>query len=162
MGELAERLDGIRVRANAPGMDIRAELHNRTEFTLSFGESVYEFVDERALERALASMARLLYAGWQRQYREAIEETGLIIDPEDRHDFDFQEECRAVESYGESADGCVALSAVGMDEFSARIKSGTLRKLSENEFAARVSEAASLLVADYQAKTTELKIRYYG
>ncbi|MHA6802149.1 hypothetical protein [Salinifilum ghardaiensis] len=162
MGELAERLDNIRVRANAPGMDVQAELHNRAEFTLSFGESVYEFADERALERALASMARLLYAGWQRQYREAVEAAGLDIDPQDQHDFNFQEECRAVESHGESSDGRFALSAVGMDEFSARIQRGTVRELGEGEFAARVTEAANLLVADYQAKTTELKMRYYG
>ncbi|WP_232376532.1 hypothetical protein [Amycolatopsis aidingensis] len=95
MGELAERLDNIRVRVSAPGTDIEAELRNRTEFTLSFGESVYEFIDERALERALASLARLLYAGWQRQYREAISDTALNIDPEDQHDLDFRDESRA-------------------------------------------------------------------
>ncbi|MBA8826322.1 hypothetical protein FHX42_003698 [Saccharopolyspora lacisalsi] len=162
MGELAERLDGIRVRVNAPGADIKAELNNRTDFTLSFGESVYEFIDERALERALASLARLLYAGWQRQYREAISDTGLDIDPNDQHDFNFQEECRAVESYGESGDGRVALSVVGMDEFTAQIKRGTQRELRESEFAARATEAAALLVEDYQVKTSELKVRYYG
>ncbi|WP_019856204.1 hypothetical protein [Actinopolyspora mortivallis] len=162
MGELADRLDSIRVRASAPGMDVHAELGNRTEFTLTFGESVYEFVDERALERALASLARLLYAGWQRQYREAIEGRGLDVEPQDTHDFAFQEECRAVESYGESSDGRFALSAVGMDEFSARIKRGSLRELCEDEFSARVVEAASRLVRDYQAKTTDLKLRYYG
>ncbi|WP_258175231.1 hypothetical protein [Actinopolyspora mortivallis] len=110
----------------------------------------------------LASLARLLYAGWQRQYREAIEGRGLDVEPHDQHDFDFQAECRAVESYGESSDGRFALSAVGMDEFTARIKRGSLRELREDEFAARVSEAATLLVRDYQAKTTELKLRYYG
>lgn len=162
MGELAERLDNIRVRANAPGMDIEAELRNRSEFTLSFGASVYEFIDEDALERALASLARLLYVGWQRQYREAIAETALDIEPDDGHDFRFQEESRVIESCGESGDGRVALSAVGMDEFTARIKRGTVRELSEGEFAARTAEAATLLVEDYQAKMAELKVRYYG
>ncbi|ASU80609.1 hypothetical protein CDG81_22670 [Actinopolyspora erythraea] len=162
MGELAERLDNIRVRASAPGMDVHAELRDRTEFSLSFGESVYEFADERALERALASVARLLYAGWQRQYQDAISWTNLDTEPRDQHDFDFQAACRAVESYGESSDGRFALSAVGMDEFTARIKRGSLRELREEEFAARVVEAATVLVRDYQAKTTELKWRYYG
>lgn len=162
MAELAERLDNIRVRTSAPGMDIEVELRNRSEFTLSFGESVYEFIDESALERALASLARLLYAGWQRQYREAIAETALDIEPDDSHDFRFQEESRGVESWGESGDGRVALSAIGMDEFTARIKRGAVRELSESEFAMRASEAATLLVEDYQAKMTELKVRYYG
>ncbi len=162
MGELAERLDRIRVRVSAPATDIEAELRNRTEITLSFGESVYEFIDERALERALASLARLLYAGWQRQYREAISGTGLDIDPNDQHDFNFQEESRAVESYGESSDGRVALSAVGMDEFTARIKPGTMRQLRETEFAARATESATRLLDDYQTTMDELKVRYYG
>lgn len=162
MGELADRLDRIRVRVRAPGTDIEAELRNRNEFALSFGEGVYEFIDERALERALASLARLLYAGWQRQYREAISDTRLNIDPEDQHDFNFQEESRAVESHGESGDGRVALSAVGMDEFTARIKPGTLRELREGEFTALVTEAAARLLENYQATMNELKVRFYG
>lgn len=162
MGELADRLDNIRVRANPPGMDVEAELRNRNEFTLSFGESVYEFIDHSALERGLASVARLLYAGWVRQYQEAIAETNLDTDPKDQHDLNFREETRAIESCGESSDGRVAFSAVGMDDFTARIKQGTLRELDDREFAARASEAATLLVEDYMAQTTVLKMRYYG
>lgn len=75
MGRLADRLDGIRVRVRAPGADIEAELRNRTDITITFGESVYEFADERGLERSLAALARLVYAGWLRQYRAAIDES---------------------------------------------------------------------------------------
>jgi hypothetical protein len=57
MGRLAGRLDAIRVRVRAPGVDIGAELRDRTDITITFGESVYDFADERGLERALAALA---------------------------------------------------------------------------------------------------------
>lgn len=162
MAELAQRLDSIRVRVNAPGADIEAELRNRSEFILTFGEGVYEFIDERVLARALENLARLLYAGWQREYRAAIAETHLNVDPEDQYDFNFQEELQAVESCGESDDSRVTLSAIGMDEFTAQLKGGTVRELTEEEFSDRVGQAATLLLEDYQAQATELKMRYYG
>lgn len=162
MGELAEKLDNIRVRTRAPGIDLEAELRNRNEITIEFGESVYEFLDERGLERALGGLAKLLWAGWQRQYREAINETNLNIDPKDQHDINFREEVNALEASGESADGAVYLETVGMVEFVAEIERGTLRELDEDEFAARVREAAPLMIADFQAKLTEVKLRYYG
>lgn len=162
MGELAERLDNIRVRSRAPGVGIEGELRNRSEITLEFEESVYDFIDERALERALGDLARLLYAGWQRQYREAINETDLDIDPNDRHDFNFRDEANTIEASGEPEDGRFVLSTVGMQEFTAKVKRGTVRELREREFVSLVSEAASLLIYNYQAKIDELKVRYYG
>lgn len=162
MGELAERLDRIRVRANAPGVDLEAELRERSQVTLTFGESVYEFIDERFLERALAGLARRLYTGWVRQYREAISTTNLNVEPNDQHDFAFEEEVRAVEASAESGDGRIAISTVGMQDFSATIRRGTVRELSEREFVARVAEVTPRLIQHFQAKVAELKVRYYG
>ncbi|TCP50841.1 hypothetical protein EV191_107105 [Tamaricihabitans halophyticus] len=162
MGQLAERLNGIRVHAAAPGIDLEGELRNRTEITLSFGESVYEFVNEAALERALASLARLLYTGWLRQYREAISTTNLNIYPNDQHDFNFRDEADAVEASGESSDRRITLSTVGMRSFSAEIQRGTVRELSERGFIANIAEAAPRLIEDYRAKVTDIKRRYYG
>jgi hypothetical protein len=160
MGRLAERLDNIRVQVRAPGAEIQAELSSRNIITLSFGESVYAFISERYLEHALASLARLLFAGWVREHRAAIADTGLNIDPKDQHDLRFRDERQEIRSSGESSDGRVRLSAVGMDDFTVRIKRGTVRELREREFVARVGEAASALLADYRAQVRELKKRY--
>lgn len=161
MGELADRLDNIRVRVSAPGADIAAELRNRGEFGLYFGESVYEFIDERFLEHSLASMARLLYAGWQREYMDAISDTNLNVLPEDQHDFNFRDEVRAIEASGQSSDGRITISAVGMDDFTVQIKSGTVRELGEAEFATGASEAASLLLQRHEEQATQLQMQYY-
>ncbi|MGK3199778.1 hypothetical protein [Amycolatopsis sp. MEPSY49] len=140
MADLAERLDGIRVHVRAPGTEIEAELRQRTGITLSFGESVYDFIDESALERALAATARLLWVGWQWQYRAAIEGTNLNIDADDLRDSNFFADRAKVEAVGASNDERITTTAVGMETFSVHIAPGTVRELPEDEFAASASE----------------------
>ena len=161
MADLAERLDGIRVRVRAPGADIEAELRQRTTITLWFGESVYEFVSEPALEQALAGLARLLWAGWQRHYRAAIDETDLNIEIDDLRDSNFFSERAQVAAVGASVDERIRVSAVGMENFSVRIEPGTVRDITEDEFTAGAAEAATRVIEDFQAKVDELKKRYY-
>lgn len=162
MGQLADRLDGIRVRARAPGSEIEATLRDRTRVTMSFGESEYDFISEPALERALGSLARLLWAGWQRQYRAAIDETGLTIDADDQHDLNFLAERKEIEAVGESSDERIGISAVGMENFSVRILPGTVHEIAEDEFIASATEAASTLIHDFLSQAAALKKRYYG
>ena len=162
MGQLAERLDSIHVRVRAPGTEIEAELRNGTDITISFGEGVYEFLNESGLERHLASLARLLYAAWLRQYRAAIDDSALDIAPHDDRDHEFLRERSQLESAGASGDGRITFSAVGMRDISVRIVPGTVWQLTEDQFAARTKEAVALLVQDYRAKVRQLKIRYYA
>lgn len=161
MVDLAERLDGIRVRVRAPGTEIDAELRNRTGITVSFGESVYDFIDESALERALAGLARLLWAGWQRQYRAAIDETNLNIEVDDLRDSNFFADRAKVEAIGKSNDARITITATGMENFTVHIKPGTVREISEDQFAENASEAAAKLIQDFQVKVDDLKKRYY-
>jgi hypothetical protein len=154
-------LDGIRVRVRAPGADVEAELRQRTGITLSFGESVYDFINESALERVLASLARLLWAGWQRQYRAAIEETDLNIDADDLRDSNFFADRAKVEAFGASSDKRITITAVGMENFSVQIAPGTVREVPEDRFAANAADAATKVIQDFQAKVDELKKRYY-
>ena len=161
MADLAERLDGIRVQVRAPGTEIEAELRRRTGITLSFGESVYDFIDESALERALVGIARLLWTGWQRQYRAAIDETNLNIEVDDLRDSNFFADRAKVEAIGKSNDARITITAIGMESFTVHIKPGTVREISEDQFAANASESATKLIQDFQAKVDELKKRYY-
>jgi hypothetical protein len=159
---LADRLDNIRVQVRAPGGGIEAELRDRTNISLSFEESVYEFISETALENSLSSIARLLWTGWQRQYRAAIDETGLNIDADDQHDLNFFAERDGIQATGRSSDERVTISAVGMENFSVQIKPGTVREISEDQFTADAMEAATKLIREFQEKVDELKERYFG
>lgn len=160
MGRLADRLDAIRVRA--PGTDIEAELRDRTDIAIIFGESVYDFADERGLERSLAALARLVHAGWLRQYRAAIDESALDIAPQDERDHEFLDERSKIEAAGKSGDGRISFTCVGMQEIEVEIVPGSVRELTEDEFASRAQEAVAILIQDYLAKVRALKTRFYG
>lgn len=140
MSSLAERLAGIRVRARVSGTEIEAELRHRDQVTVSFGPSVYEWLDEPTLERFLASIARLVAAGWAREYRAALSETLLEPGEPGREFVAARDELVAT---GASADGRVTISSVGLHVFTVRITPGTLRALSSRDFAERTREAVS-------------------
>lgn len=161
MGYLADQFDRIRVRVRAPGAEIEAELRNYTEISLSFDESVYEFISESALDQELARMARLLHAGWVRQYRAVLDGTAISIDPKDRHDRNFIEERSGIEVSGSSHDERVALSTKGMNEFSAKVERGTVRDLKEKQFTTDVAEAVSDLFEKFRRQASEIHERYY-
>jgi ribosomal protein L29 len=162
MGELADRLDAIAVRAQVPGIEIVAELRDRTDVTISFGEAVYEFISEVRLENYLGSLARLLYAGWLRQYRAAIDDSALDVDPHDQRDHDFLDARAEIESTGASSDGRITFSAVGMQDMSVDIAAGTLRELTEEQFSERAKEAVAVLIQDHLSKVRELKRQFYA
>jgi hypothetical protein len=162
MGQLAERLDAIRVRVRLPGVDIEAELRDRTDVRISFGESVYDFLTENRLEYYLAGLARLLYAAWLRQYWAAINDSSLDVDPHDQQDYEFLDARAAIESGGASTDGRVVITAVGMREIEVRIAPGTVRQLAEDQFSARTAEAVAALIQDHLSRVRELKMRFYG
>jgi hypothetical protein len=162
MESLADRLDSLRLRVQAPGSEIYADLRNRKDVSISFGESVYEWITEPILERQLASMARLLYAQWVRKYRAELSDSFLnAIGPESQNDCDFLTARSEMESNGSSCDGRICISTVGMQNVEVHIVPGTLRELDEYEFAGRVTDAVHALADDYQAKIRELKLRYF-
>lgn len=66
-----------------------------------------------------------------------------------------------MEAIGESNDARIVITATGMESFSVHIKPGTVREISEDQFAANASEAATKLIQDFQVKVDELKKRYY-
>ncbi|MBP2324427.1 hypothetical protein JOF56_004812 [Kibdelosporangium banguiense] len=163
MESLADRLDSIRLRVQAPGSEIYADLRNRKNVSISFGESVYGWMKESTLERLLASTGRLLYVEWVRRYRAELDESFLnAAGAETQNDRDFIAARAAMESSGRSRDGRVTFSVVGMQNLEVHIVWGTIRELDENEFSARVQEAVQDLADNYQANIRDLKLRYFA
>lgn len=162
MESLADRLDNIRIRVQAPGSEIYADLRNRKDVSISFGESVYEWLGESNLERILARMGRLLYVEWVRKYRAELSDSFVnAMGPESQNDRDFLAARAEMESSGRSHDGRVTISAVGLQNVEVHIVRGTLRELKEHEFAARVHEAVQDLADNFQANIRELKLRFF-
>jgi hypothetical protein len=163
---LSDRLDDMRVRASVPGVDLAAELRERTRLRLMFGPGVYQWLTDSDLERHLTSLARLMFAGWARERLRVVQDAfpakiiqGDVLETwEDRA---YDEARRELVARGESADGAVALQARGMREWRVQIAAGTARRLSETEFTARAGEAATAFIRDQINQTRQLKQRIF-
>ncbi|MDQ3577851.1 MAG: hypothetical protein M3443_09680 [Actinomycetota bacterium] len=163
MSSLGERLDNITLRVHVPGTEIRAELRDRKNIGISFGPDVYQWLSERHLEHYLATLARLLYVGWNREYHAALSDSFVGADaPQNPRDREFLDARDELESQGASGDGRITVSAVGMQNVEVRIATGTLRALSEQDFVARVKEAVNAFLEDYLTKIRGLKVRFFA
>jgi hypothetical protein len=165
MGVLADRLDTMYLRVTAPARNIVAELRGRDDVQLSFTPESYRYLNEWELERQLAALGKLLWAAYIREYYAALSEAvGQTIEREGpaigRRDLEFRAARDELVAEGRSADGLVQISTRGMQEWTVRIADGTLRTLTENEFAARVSEAAGQLINDQRTKIDVLQLEY--
>jgi hypothetical protein len=167
MGVLADRLDSMRVRATARGGWITAELHHRTEIRLTFGAGSYRRYSEQLLEQDLTSLARALWAGRMKAYYQAVSEAfEEPVSGERRpvtpRDVEYRNARDDLVARGESADGRIVISVRGMRNWVVRIAPGTLRTLTEDEFAEATGAAGEALVRDQFARIRALKNRIYG
>lgn len=164
MTSLGNRLDAIHLKVRVSGTDIEAELRNRTDVTISFGDGGYQWLAERDLEHHMASLARLLYTAWVRAYRGALSDASrsAMDGPPDQRERDVLAARAQLREHGASSDGRITISATDMRDITVRIVPGTLRALSEAEFVADTREAVAALLADRRAKVRELKLRYFG
>jgi hypothetical protein len=159
----SERIDAIRLDVAVPGTEIRAQLRDRDQVTLSFGRGRYDYMRERDLEHHLATLARLLYTGWIRAYRATISETMLdSFDPESQTDQEYAAARDRLTSRGASGDGRITMTASGMREVTVKVAAGTIDELDENEFSDATREAVAALIADHLAQVEELKDLCYG
>lgn len=166
MGVLSDRLDRMRVQASSPDGMVTGELRNRTQVYLFFTSGNYRDYDEATLEHQLVGLARRLWAGRMKEYYAAVSEAfGETVTKESPlvspRDVAFHEARDELVAEGRSADGRIHIAVRGMRSWTVQIKDGTLRALAEEEFAARVREAASALISDQFAKVRALKLKIY-
>ncbi|ASW55514.1 hypothetical protein [Plantactinospora sp. KBS50] len=75
---------------------------------------------------------------------------------------DYDQQRRDLVAQGRSNCGRIAISVRGMQSWLVRIAPGTVRQLDEEQFAARLREAAGELIRDQFAGIRVLKSRIYG
>ncbi|GID91351.1 hypothetical protein ACFQFC_10855 [Amorphoplanes digitatis] len=167
MGEFADRIDTMLVRASTPDGAIAGELRDRDRLTLTFRQGWYDLCDDHDLERRLAVLANLLWVSRTREYWRAFSDvTGQTVTGEDRpisaRDVDWRAERDELVARGYSADGRISVKAVGMRQWEVHIAPGTVRGLSEHEFAAAAAQAAGELINHQFAQIAALSNKYYG
>ncbi|MFC4107592.1 hypothetical protein ACFOX0_16890 [Micromonospora zhanjiangensis] len=160
-------MDSMRVRAVFPGGHLAGELRGRSDVVVSFTPGSYARFDEREIERQLASVAKLLWTARMKEYYRAVSESvGQEVTQEPpavgRQDQEYYAARDDLVAEGWSTDGRVRIVTQGMLRWSVTVADGTLRTLTEQEFADRVGEAAARLIADQMAKIRVLKDRCYG
>lgn len=167
MSELSDLLDRMRVQASVAGGAITAELHDRDRVEISFAPGYYERATEATLERHLASLARLVWADYARQYYAAVSTAfgqSVTKDPPPigRQDREYTALRQDLIAEGRSGDGRITVMVRGMEVWDVRIAVGTLQELAEAEFVQQLSEAAGALIHHQFAGIRELKNRVYG
>jgi hypothetical protein len=166
VGVLADRLAGMRVHASLPDGGVSGEFSAERGVDISFAWGTYRTLDERELERRLASLARLLRVAQAREYYAAVSEAfGQTVTKElpplTPRDVAYDKARAELVAEGWSADGRVGVTVHGMTAWRFRIADGTLRLLDEREFADRVRQAGAELLRDQAAKIQALKAQIY-
>lgn len=168
MGQVAERLDSMTIRAQSPDGNVTLTLHKRTQVELSFREYSYEEYDESRLGRQLEAAARGLTDAC-RQARRAVvaEANGQEQLPEAVSHWNaqrrrFQAERDELAVAGFSRDGRIEITTVGLHEWYVSIESGALDDLSESAFVAMADSAVADLLDVHHLQMYELKTKIYG
>ncbi|WP_117214158.1 hypothetical protein [Allorhizocola rhizosphaerae] len=166
MGILADGLDNMRVQASTPGGSINAQLHGRSDVYVSFAPGYYRRVDRGDLEAHLASLARLLWVARMREYYALLSDAlGMQVTGESPaispRDVEYERQRDGLRAEGRASDGSVTVSVVGMKTWKVSVSDHALNTLREEEFAARVGEAAGALIHDHRRQIRELKMRIY-
>ena len=167
MGELADRLDDLRVRVIAPNGALSAELRGGEELRLEFQPGYYYQADEREIEPQLTALCRLLWVAQTRAFEKIIADEGgetlTAARAREAPDIEYFQRLEELVARGSSADGRVAVTASrGMQDWTVKIQEGTLRALHEGEFATRAAEAAAAVIRDQFDQVLQLKQQVYN
>jgi hypothetical protein len=167
MGELADRIDRMRVRASTPDGGITAELRDRDQLSLTFREGLYPLLDDAELGRRLAVLANLLWVARTREYwRIYGDVTGDYSTgedpPADARDLAWRDERDELVATGSSAGGHITVRVIGMRRWRVTVGAGTVRALDELQFTRAAGEAAGGLIREQFAGLAALSHRHYG
>ncbi|GLY32497.1 hypothetical protein [Kineosporia sp. NBRC 101731] len=161
MGELAERVNQLKVFVSTPDNGMTAELQGRDQLSVTFQEGLYRRSDEAGLERKIATLANLLWLAHTREYWRIFRDvTGNYLAGSDHSQNssvgERQQARDSVEAIGVSANGAIKLRSTGLRQWHVSIRGGTLRDLSERDFTASLGEAAQRLLRAHAVKLAKL------
>ena len=154
MTRIQDRLDSLTIEAATPDGTAFAHLRGRSDIGVSLAPGYYAHATEDRLAQRLAQLGRLLWVARTREYyRLKSEQLGRTVRgegrPADARQAARREARDAIVATGESDDGLVSLSAVGLFQWSAVVAPGTVRGVPEEAFTAACGQAGSRLVEDH-------------
>jgi hypothetical protein len=161
MGVLTDRLDQLVLTIQSADGQISATLSNRDQVELSFTPGAYRRYDEPTLAYQLTRLAAAMRVESRRRCRAALRDaTGPPFREETvghaSMSYPEHRAMAALEVEAWSGSGCVGFWTRGMTHWNATIAPGTLRVLTQHEFAAEVMEAVRTLLTDYRRQALRL------
>lgn len=167
MGAYADRMASLTVSVISPDNKVRAVLTKPSNVEVKFRPGCYTEYSESTLERQLASLAELLHTGHQKAVQMTVlEVTGYDVSygkrELDRPDRELRDGLAELEPVGLSKGKCLKLTCVGMTNWRARIRPGTLQKMSESDFGREFAGAYNGLQYAYRVLAARLQQSIFG
>ncbi|HEY3117807.1 MAG TPA: hypothetical protein VGK54_13770 [Chloroflexota bacterium] len=155
-------LQGMTITVRSPDGKIEWELENANSVTMEFTTGTYRRYTEPALEQQLAGLMKAIWsAHHQARLMVLSEMVGFNVGVERFHNggrnITFIEERSRLSVQAISKTRCIQLTTTGMATWNVRIKEGTNRRLTEEEFLHDFWGAFLDLMTDYRAKVSSLK-----
>lgn len=167
MGELADRLDSLDVRASSPDGRIHASvLGSGRSIEVSFDPDSYQWYAEPMLGYQLAQLATLTFVRFRRDqqesmalvYGQSIADDGIEFGPERRR---YREKLAQVVSTGHSPDGATRVTSRAMVSWTFDIAAGTVRAVPERQFLSGLQAAVDDVIRDYRVQSFILRDEVY-
>lgn len=164
MGEFAELLERLTVRADSPDGRIVGVVQGRMQVEIRFADGAYRSYDELGLGHQLSQLAAVLWSRYRREYDEVTDlyRGGAPAPYEQPEEGVFRERRAALVARGRSAQGWVEASSRGLVRWEVVVGSGALRKLTESEFLGELDTAVADILRDWRLKTVVLSDEVYG
>jgi hypothetical protein len=163
MGELAERLNLLKVEAVSPDGGISAAARGPGDVRIGFTMDSYRRYRAAALVHQLEALATTLWVCYRRNYLEIVSSwTDRDEEPQATdEDREFQQRLADLQVVGVSARGRVTVRSRALVSWQVQIVGEPVGSLTESEFVAEVGSAVAALLADHRAKVTLLTDAVY-
>lgn len=164
MGEFADLLARVSVRAESPDGQIAGRVSGAPEVEIHFRAGAYPRLSERELGHQLGRLAAVLWSRYRREYDRVAElyRDGEPARYEQAEDVIFRERRAALTVRGRSTRGWLEAESRALVRWQVTVAAGALRALTEPEFLAELDSAVIDVLRDWQHRVIVLAEEIYG
>ncbi|MFI1989082.1 hypothetical protein [Actinoplanes sp. NPDC020271] len=167
MGEFADRLSVLSVRAESPDGQIVGSVESPPQANISFRDRAYRQYSDGDLGHQLGQLAAVLFVRYRREYDEILSayrdlpaEAGDVR-YESLQEATFRERQAALVVRGRSARGRLEVSTRALLRWDVTVTEGTVSSLSESEFLAEANSLVAEVLRDWRNQTALLTNEIY-
>jgi len=164
VGEFADRLAHLSVRADSPDGHISGHVGGPLQVEIRFQDGAYHSYSESDLGRQLGQLAAVLWSRYRRGYDEitAAYRDGEPAPYEEPEDVAFRERRAALAVRGRSPEGWIEARSRGLVRWEVTVAAGAVRALTEAEFLAELDGIVADILRDWQHEVIVLTEEIYG